>query len=62
MEIQFTAAEIRALGCLIEKESTTPEAYPLTLNSLTRACNQKSNREPVMELSEAAVQEALDNL
>jgi len=62
VEVEFTAAEIRVLGCLIEKESTTPESYPLTLNSLTRACNQKSNREPVMDLSETAVQEALDNL
>ena len=62
MELEFTRLEIRVLGCLIEKESTTPESYPLTLNSLTRACNQKSNREPVMELSEIEVQETLDNL
>ncbi len=62
MELKFTQVEIRILGCLIEKESTTPESYPLTLNSLTRACNQKSNREPVMALSEMAVQEALDSL
>ena len=62
MELTFTTTEIRVLGCLIEKESTTPESYPLTLNSLTRACNQKSNREPVMELSEMKVQETLDNL
>ncbi len=62
MELKFTALEIRVLGCLIEKESTTPESYPLTLNSLTRACSQKSNREPVMEPGEMEVQEALDSL
>lgn len=62
MEIQFTPVEIRVLGCLVEKESTTPETYPLTLNALTRACNQKSNREPVMELSEATVLDALEAL
>lgn len=62
MNILFTPVEIRVLGCLIEKESTTPESYPLSLNSLTRACNQKSNREPVMDLSEATVLEAIENL
>ena len=62
MELEFSQIEIRVLGCLIEKESTTPESYPLTLNSLARACSQKSNREPVMELSESEVQEALDSL
>jgi len=62
VELKFSPVEIRVLGCLIEKESTTPESYPLTLNSLARACNQKSNREPVMELREMTVQEALDNL
>lgn len=62
MEIEFSAIEIRVLGCLIEKESTTPESYPLTLNSLTRAANQLSNREPVMELGEMEVQESLDSL
>ena len=62
MELEFSQIEIRVLGCLIEKESTTPESYPLTLNSLARACSQKSNREPVMELSEMDVQEALDSL
>ena len=45
-------AEIRVLGSLLEKEQTTPEAYPLTVNSLLLACNQKTNREPVMELTE----------
>ncbi len=62
MEFTFSPIQIRVLACLIEKESTTLEAYPLTLNSLTRACNQKSNREPVMELREVEVQEALDSL
>ncbi|HSP14581.1 MAG TPA: YceH family protein [Thermoanaerobaculia bacterium] len=55
-------AEIRILGSLMEKQLSTPEYYPLTLNALVAACNQKSNREPVMELSEADVQRALDRL
>jgi uncharacterized protein YceH (UPF0502 family) len=54
--------EIRILGSLIEKQLSTPEYYPLTLNALLAACNQKSNREPVMELSEAEVARALDRL
>jgi uncharacterized protein len=54
--------EIRILGCLIEKEATTPDVYPLTLNSLLTACNQKSSREPVMELTAEEVMPALDNL
>lgn len=56
------AAEIRVLGSLMEKQLATPEYYPLTLNALLAACNQKSNREPVMELSESEVQRALDRL
>ena len=56
------AVEIRVLGSLAEKQLTTPEYYPLTLNALLAACNQKSNREPVMELSENDVQRALDRL
>ena len=55
-------AEIRVLGSLIEKQITTPEYYPLTLNSLTAACNQKNNRNPVMSLTEAEVERALDSL
>jgi uncharacterized protein len=55
-------AEIRVLGSLMEKQLSTPEYYPLTLNALVAACNQKSNREPVMELSETDVQRALDRL
>ena len=51
--------EVRVLGCLIEKEMTTPEYYPLTLNALTNACNQKSNRDPIMALAEEEVVRAL---
>ena len=54
--------EVRVLGSLMEKQLATPEYYPLTLNALVAACNQKSNREPVMELSEQEVQRALDRL
>src|SRR5260370_31925190 len=56
------AAEARILGCLAEKQMATPEYYPLTLNALVAACNQKSNRDPVLELSESEVQSALDHL
>ncbi|MEJ7801479.1 MAG: YceH family protein, partial [Ilumatobacter sp.] len=58
----LNAAESRVLGCLIEKESTTPDAYPLTVNSLRNACNQSTSRAPVMELTEYDVQTALDSL
>jgi len=54
--------EVRVLGSLIEKELTTPEYYPLSRNSLTNACNQKSNRDPVMDLAEEEVVRALDSL
>src|SRR2546423_12943901 len=54
--------EVRILGALAEKQLTTPEYYPLTLNALVAATNQKSNREPVMDLKEADVQRALDRL
>ncbi len=59
---KLTAPELRVLGCLLEKEQTTPEQYPLTVNGLIAASNQKSNREPVLELSETEVVEALDAL
>ena len=62
MELILTPIEVRVLGCLIEKEATTPDVYPLTLNSLLTACNQKSSREPVMELTADDVIPALDNL
>jgi uncharacterized protein YceH (UPF0502 family) len=54
--------EARVIGCLIEKELTTPEYYPLTLNALVAACNQKTNREPVVAYDEQTVQKALDDL
>jgi uncharacterized protein YceH (UPF0502 family) len=57
--VQLNAVEARVLGCLVEKEITTPENYPLSLNALVNACNQKSSREPVMELGEADVRSAL---
>ena len=59
---ELDAVEIRVLGCLLEKEQTTPDAYPLSVNSLVGACNQKSNRDPVMALSETDVEGALDRL
>jgi len=62
MTMPINAVEARILGALIEKELTTPEYYPLTLNSLTNACNQKSNRDPVMQLEEEAVVRGLDKL
>jgi uncharacterized protein YceH (UPF0502 family) len=62
MNIELTAIEARVIGSLIEKEVTTPDQYPLSLNALTNACNQKTNREPVMELSESQVQAAVDAL
>jgi hypothetical protein len=62
MNIELSANEARVIGCLIEKEITTPEQYPLSLNALTNACNQKSNRDPVLELDEATVQRTLDQL
>src|SRR3569833_1484742 len=62
MNIELTAHEARVIGCLIEKQITTPDQYPLSLNALVNACNQKTNREPVMELSEAEVQAAVDKL
>lgn len=62
MDLLLSDREVRVLGALIEKEITTPDYYPLSLNALTNACNQKSNRHPVMTLDEAAVREALDSL
>lgn len=58
----LTPLEARILGVLIEKEKTTPDVYPLTVNSLTAGCNQKTSRDPVMNLSEAEVQAALEEL
>ena len=62
MNIEFNPNEARVIGCLIEKEITTPDQYPLSLNALTNACNQKTNRDPVLNLSEAEVQQAVDSL
>lgn len=62
MNIEFSANEARVIGCLIEKEITTPDQYPLSLNALTNACNQKTNREPVLELRETDVQQSVDSL
>ncbi len=62
MEWQLDAAETRALGALLEKEIATPDYYPLSLNALVNACNQKSNREPVASYSEETVEDALANL
>ena len=62
MELDLTQTEARVLGCLVEKDLATPEYYPLTLNALTNACNQKSNRDPIMQMAETDVVRALDNL
>src|SRR3954453_18585543 len=61
-ELNLTPIETRVLGSLIEKDITTPDYYPLSLNALVNACNQKNNRDPVMTLDEAAVREALASL
>jgi hypothetical protein len=62
MHLTLSNVEARVLGALIEKEITTPEYYPLSLNALTNACNQKSNRDPVLHLEEAEVRRALNHL
>jgi uncharacterized protein YceH (UPF0502 family) len=62
MNIELSAHEARVLACLVEKQITTPEQYPLSLNAITNACNQKSNRDPVLELSEIEVQALIDSL
>jgi uncharacterized protein YceH (UPF0502 family) len=62
MKIELTPVEARVIGCLIEKASTTPDQYPLSLNALVNACNQKSNRDPMMDLDERAVQAVVDGL
>lgn len=62
MESKLSAAEQRVLGCLIEKEMTTPDYYPMTVNGLAAACNQKTSRDPVVDYTETEVVEALDQL
>lgn len=59
---ELSVIELRVVGCLIEKAATTPDQYPLSLNSLLLACNQKSNRDPVLALDESEVQSAVDSL
>ena len=62
MKIELTPMEARVIGCLIEKQITTPDQYPLSLNALVNACNQKSNRDPMMDVDEATVQRTVDDL
>ncbi len=62
MTIQLDEKEVRVLGCLMEKQLATPEYYPLSLNALTNACNQKTNRNPVTDYDEATVSAVLDGL
>jgi uncharacterized protein YceH (UPF0502 family) len=62
MALQLDDAEVRVLGALMEKEITTPEYYPLSLNALVNACNQKSNRDPVVDFDSATVEQALESL
>src|SRR5947209_16594030 len=61
-DLVLSAVEARVLGSLIEKDITTPDYYPMSLNALVNACNQKNNREPVMSLDESAVRQALETL
>jgi uncharacterized protein YceH (UPF0502 family) len=60
--VDLTAAEIRVLGCLLEKQRTTPDTYPLTLNALRAACNQSTNRDPVVHYDEATIRDAIARL
>lgn len=62
MSLLLTPLEVRVLGCLIEKEITTPEYYPMTINAIKLACNQKSNRDPVMNLDDNVVLDAIESL
>lgn len=62
MQLQLSMEQQRVIGCLLEKQSTTPEHYPLSLNALTNACNQKSNRAPVVNYTEEQVQITVDEL
>lgn len=62
MDMILSPLELRVLGCLIEKEATTPDTYPLSLNALTAACNQKTNRDPLMDLNENTVLETIETL
>jgi hypothetical protein len=62
MKVELTALEARVIGSLIEKQIATPDQYPLSLNALVNACNQKSNRDPVLDLDERTVQQTVDGL
>jgi uncharacterized protein len=62
MPVELNALEARVIGCLIEKSLTTPDQYPLSLNALTNACNQKSNRDPLLDLEEKEVRATIDAL
>jgi len=62
VKANLTAAETRVLGCLLEKQRTTPDVYPLSLNSLRLACNQSTNRDPVVDYDEATIRDALHRL
>lgn len=62
MKTELTSTEARVIGCLLEKQVTTPDQYPLSVNALTNACNQKSNRDPVLALGEDEVQRTIDAL
>ena len=62
MTLELTAHEARVIGCLLEKQIATPDQYPLSLNALTNACNQKSNRDPVLDVDEREVQAVVDGL
>ena len=62
MNIELSPLEARVIGCLIEKQITTPDQYPLSLNALVNACNQKSNRDPLMEADEVTIQGTVDQL
>jgi uncharacterized protein YceH (UPF0502 family) len=62
MDVRFSGVEARVIGCLMEKSILTPDQYPLSLNALTNACNQKSSRDPVLTLDAGAVQHAVNDL
>ena len=62
MPLELSALEARVIGCLLEKQVTTPDQYPLSLNALVNACNQRSNRDPVLNLEEREVQAVVDGL
>ncbi len=62
MRIELDDLELRVIGCLLEKQATTPDQYPLSLNALVSACNQKSNRDPVLDVDEPTVQRTIDAL